>query len=480
MRLSGLLRLAALLQAAALGMRTGLPQAGPTARRVVLRRALGAAGGAAAAALGSAAPAEASLEGTDWPLWPALPLAPYGQRKTVFREAVPGKVWTFDQMLGVFYVHVPIRMTVVAMEQGGLFVYAPVAPTAELRAMLQPLVDAHGPVKHVVLPSVAPEHKVLAGPFARTFPKADFWVSDQQYAFPLNLPPSWLGLPGKINVLPTSSEGSAALPWGNEFDHSVLTAKASKESVYQEAAFFHRPTKTLMLCDSIISVTAEPPEILTSEPEYRRALLYHARDDPLEKVFDTPETRRKGWMRIALFGNFFMPGTLRMLDSSVWIDAASRSPMPELGWGGVLPFTWTADTPRAFARFSQDGAPLVAPIIQIILSRAPGASKAWANQVMSWDFERVIPAHFDAPIAATPATLRPAFNFLAVGTNEVRYCDEDIAFLRDALDGLPPDLALLPTPLGPLRGTPCDTGKYGPLSPAALEARAAKYGPVGS
>ena len=155
MRLSGLLRLAALLQAAALGMRTGLPQAGPTARRVVLRRALGAAGGAAAAALGSAAPAEASLEGTDWPLWPALPIAPYGQRKTVMREAVPGKVWTFDQMLGIFYVHVPIRMTVVAMEQGGLFVYAPVAPTAELRAMLQPLVDAHGPVKHVVLPSAA-------------------------------------------------------------------------------------------------------------------------------------------------------------------------------------------------------------------------------------------------------------------------------------------------------------------------------------
>ena len=153
MRLSGLLRLAALLQAAALGMRTGLPQAGPTARRVVLRRALGAAGGAAAAALGSAAPAEASLEGTDWPLWPALPIAPYGQRKTVMREAVPGKVWTFDQMLGIFYVHVPIRMTVVAMEQGGLFVYAPVAPTAELRAMLQPLVGTHGPVKLAAAPA---------------------------------------------------------------------------------------------------------------------------------------------------------------------------------------------------------------------------------------------------------------------------------------------------------------------------------------
>ena len=64
----------------------------------------------------------------------------------------------------------------------------------------------------------------------------------------------------------------------------MLTAKASKESVYQEAAFFHKPTKSLLLCDAVVSTGIDPPEILLSEPEYRRALLYHARDDPLEKV----------------------------------------------------------------------------------------------------------------------------------------------------------------------------------------------------
>ena len=116
--------------------------------------------------------------------------------------------------------------------------YAPVAPTKECLALLEPLIAAHGPVRHIVLPSVAPEHKVNAGPFARHFPTADFWTTDQQYSFPLNLPPPLLGLPKKINVLPSSS--AAVGPLAGELDFEILTAKASKESVYQEAAFFHR------------------------------------------------------------------------------------------------------------------------------------------------------------------------------------------------------------------------------------------------
>ena len=37
-------------------------------------------------------------------------------------------VWCFDQLIGIYYVHVPIRMTVLRLEAGGLFVYAPGAP----------------------------------------------------------------------------------------------------------------------------------------------------------------------------------------------------------------------------------------------------------------------------------------------------------------------------------------------------------------
>jgi hypothetical protein len=392
-------------------------------------------------------------------------------------EAVSGRVWTFDQLLGVFYVHVPIRMTVIRMDSGGLFVYAPVAPTKECLTQLQPLIDAHGPVRYIVLPSVAPEHKVLAGPFARRFPKAEFWTTDAQYSFPLSLPGRWLGFPGKVRQLPSepryvgktrdgsTSAGGAAPPdfsslFGGEFEFAVLSAKASKESIYQDAAFYHKPSRTVLLCDAVVAIGAAPPDILLAEQDYRRALLYHARDDPLEKVEDTPETRRKGWQRIALFGNFFMPGSLRALQNDYWLAAARKSPMPELGWAGVLPFTWTDRTPLAFDKFTQGGQPIVVPIIQIILSRQRAAAKAWVDTVCGWDFETVLPAHFDSPIKTNGLKLREAFAFLDTGRNDVRFCDEDVKFLNDALAGLEgnPDLALFDTPLGPLKGVDCDLG----------------------
>lgn len=73
---------------AALAMAEGM------GRRTALRLA-----GAAAAAGASAGPeaAHASLDGTEWPLWPALPLAPYGKRKTLRRDVGPG-VWAFEQV----------------------------------------------------------------------------------------------------------------------------------------------------------------------------------------------------------------------------------------------------------------------------------------------------------------------------------------------------------------------------------------------
>ena len=74
-------------------------------------------------------------------------------------------------------------------------VYAPVAQTEESLALLKELLDEHGHVRYIELPSVAVEHKVLAGPFAKRFPEAAFYVCDQQYSFPVPLSDAFLGFP---------------------------------------------------------------------------------------------------------------------------------------------------------------------------------------------------------------------------------------------------------------------------------------------
>ena len=60
-----------------------------------------------------------------------------------------------------------------------------------------------------------------------------------------------------------------------------------------------------------------------------------------------------------------------------------------------------------------NGRIFVAPILQtLIFNRDPLAVIAWADKVASWNFERIIPCHFDNAIAATPTEFRQAFSFL--------------------------------------------------------------------
>jgi len=83
--------------------------------------------------------------------------------------------------------------------------------------------------------------------------------------------------------------------------------------------------------------------------------------------------------------------------------------------------------------------------------------------VQSWDFVRVIPAHLDAPLAIGPKEFGEAFaGFAGVGktVNGVRFCDEDVAFLRKAEEG-PLKFSVYKTDLGVLRGEsgPCNLVK---------------------
>ena len=372
-----------------------------------------------------------------WRFWPVVPIYPYGQRRTIRKEVVKDAIWTFDQLQGIFYVVVPIRMTVVKLEKGGLLVYAPVAPTGECVRLLNELVAEYGDVKYIILPTISGiEHKVFVGPFARRFPTAQVFVSPGQWSFPVNLPLSWLGLPGKrTRILP---ENSQEAPFAEDFDYAILGPIDLGLGKFAEVAFFHKRSHTLLLTDTIVSVPAEPPAIVQLDPY---PLLYHAKDKAFDMVADTSANRSKGWQRITLFSLYFSPSVLEVPTwSEAWGDAQKAPERSRKAYFGFFPFQWQENWQESFNILQGNGRTFVAPILQsLILNRAPQETINWADKVASWDFQGIIPCHFDAPIKAEPQQFRQAFTFLekcSLFSSNYHLPEDDFKLLRNIDSGL--------------------------------------------
>ncbi|MEM7065060.1 MAG: DUF4336 domain-containing protein [Cyanobacteria bacterium P01_B01_bin.77] len=346
-----------------------------------------------------------------WPWWPLVPLYPYGQRRTLRREVIANQVWTFDQIQGILYVVVPIRMTIVRLAAGGLLVYAPVAPTPECIRLVNELEADHGDVKYIILPTVTGlEHKVFVGPFARKFPSSQVYVVPHQWSFPLNLPLSWLGFPmGRTHWLP---ENSADAPFGDEFDYRVLGPVNLGIGPFSEVAMLHRTSRTLLVTDSVVSIPADPPPIvqLDSYP-----LLFHAKDSAADEPTDTAANRRKGWQRIALFAFYFRPDALKEPQwGRVLRESKKSADRSKRAYFGLYPFDWEPTWQRSFECLCDNGRLLVAPVLQsLIFNRGAKAVLTWADEVAEMPFEHVIPCHLDAPIKIDGDTFRQAFAFLS-------------------------------------------------------------------
>lgn len=372
-----------------------------------------------------------------WSFWPAVPLYPYGRRRTLRQEVVKDTIWTFDQVQGILYTVVPIRMTVVKLDAGGLLVYAPVAPTKECVRLVKELVAQHGDVMYIILPtSSGLEHKVFVGPFARRFPNAQVFVAPHQWSFPLNLPLSWLGFPWRrTQVLP---EDSADSPFAPEFDYVLLDINLGRGS-FGEVALFHKRSRTLLVIDSVLSVPEDPPAIVQLDPY---PLLFHARDSALDVVEDSPANRRKGWQRISLFAIYFRPSALEMVKlGQVFRDALKAPNHSRKAYFGLFPFRWKDSWKQSFDALRGGGRLFVAPILQtLILNQAPRQVINWANKVANWDFQRIISCHFDSPVDASAYQFRQAFSFLEnkppvseylFGTKTQPLPKEDFEFIKE-------------------------------------------------
>lgn len=349
-----------------------------------------------------------------------LPLSPesLGRRKTLQTEIVKGKIWTFDQIQGVINVNVPVRSTIIKLKDG-LFVHNPVGPTDEYIKMVKALEKEHGKVKYIVLATLGIEHKGTAGAFSSYFPDSTVYLQPGQYSVPINLP-SFLFFPiskyfnNQLKELPVKASDT---PWVNEIDQVMLGPLLPPgRGGFAETAFFHKDTNTLLVTDAIVKVPDEPPAIIQEDP---RALIYHARRNMTDFVYDTPENRRKGWRRMVLFGLTFQPSGINIFDTFDAIKMLDKVPkeMKALGRGvipydeGLYPWEWVKDETPNFKALQ--GGLLVAPILQLLIfNREPEAVLNWADKVSKWNIKRIIPCHFENDIKATGKDFRRAFNFL--------------------------------------------------------------------
>ena len=143
-------------------------------------------------------------------------------------ESIAPDVWVASMPNRFMGLHMGTRMTVVRLSDGSLFVYSPIRLDPDLRQEL----DAIGPVRHIVAPSLY--HHLFAGSFAAAYPEA------RTHAAP--------GVPKKRKDL----DFDAVL--GDELDpawRSSLSAIPLEGCAFGEVLFFHEPSRTLISADLV-------------------------------------------------------------------------------------------------------------------------------------------------------------------------------------------------------------------------------------
>ncbi len=339
-----------------------------------------------------------------WPWWPLLPLYPYGKRQTIFRELIPNQIWSFEQLQGLYYVAVPVRLTV-AKVHGGLMLMNPLPPTGELLHYLGELEKEHGPVLTIVLPTASGlEHKISLPALARAFPNANLWICPGQWSFPLNLPLSLIGVPDKrtktlLNDGFPHEESCKWLPLG------PLDLGLGR---FQEYSCFHNPSNALLVTDALVSIDPEPPELFDYDPS---PLLFHARESGDEPMEDTPEKRRKGWLRLILFASFLRPQKLIIPPlSEVLKNAFKPGLRNSRAHFGLFPFSWQEgweETAKELIGDKQANIQ-IAPVLQrLVFARAKNSYISWLDQLYTLKNIRwLISAHYSAPIIFTSRHIR--------------------------------------------------------------------------
>jgi Domain of unknown function (DUF4336) len=145
----------------------------------------------------------------------------------------------------------PLRMAVLRLGNGDLLLHSPAQYSAELRRAIEAL----GPIRHLIAPSVG--HWMFLRDWQRACPEAKTWAVQ--------------GLKDRSQVRSAGIRIDAELgdnapePWAGEIDQVLI-----RGPVFKEVDFFHRASRTLVLTDLILNI--EPQDLPPLSRVMARAL----------------------------------------------------------------------------------------------------------------------------------------------------------------------------------------------------------------
>jgi hypothetical protein len=139
-------------------------------------------------------------------------------------------IWLVEGPVVSFYGFAyPTRMVLVRLSGGGLFVWSPIALTAELKAA----VEALGPVEHLVAPNAL--HHLFLGAWKAAYPAARLYASPG-----LARKRRDLNFDATLGDVPPAS-------WAADIDQVEMAGSFA----LTEIVFFHRQSRTALFADLI-------------------------------------------------------------------------------------------------------------------------------------------------------------------------------------------------------------------------------------
>lgn len=149
-------------------------------------------------------------------------------------KAVSENIWIVDSgPLRPAGLVVPIRMTLVRLAGGELLLHSPTQLTDSLAAELEQL----GPVRHLVAPTIG--HWTFLAEWQSAFPEAEVWAVPGLGQRP-QVRSSGLRIDHELG-------GEAPEAWTEEIEQGLVKGGGG----FNEAYFFHQPTRSLVLADLV-------------------------------------------------------------------------------------------------------------------------------------------------------------------------------------------------------------------------------------